>query len=86
MELRSKQAQAGRGFDDGLSQALSLVVGPVVFGLVGALLDHVLDTGYLFLVAFGILGFVAAVVAFYYRYQAQIAADEKDKPWNRRQW
>lgn len=86
MELRSKRAQASGGFDDGLSQALSLVVGPVVFTLVGALLDAALGTGYLFVVTFGLIGFVAAVVALYYRYQAKIARDEEGKPWNRRQW
>jgi F0F1-type ATP synthase assembly protein I len=86
LELRSKRAQPSGGFDDGLSQALSLVVGPVIFALVGALLDRALGTGYLFLVAFALLGFMAAVVALYYRYQAKIARDEEGKPWNRRQW
>jgi F0F1-type ATP synthase assembly protein I len=53
---------------------------------VGALLDAALGTGYLFVVTFGLIGFVAAVVALYYRYQAKIARDEEGKPWNRRQW
>ncbi|MGZ6996305.1 MAG: AtpZ/AtpI family protein [Acidimicrobiia bacterium] len=88
MELRSKWAKpSGRGgADDGLSQALSLVVGPVLFAFVGYLVDQAFGTGPLFLVAFGVLGFFAAVLALYFRYQAAMAREEADKPWNRRQW
>jgi F0F1-type ATP synthase assembly protein I len=87
LELRSKWAKPrSGGADDGLSQALSLVVGPVLFAFIGYLLDQRLDTGPLFLVAFGILGFLGAVVALYFRYQATVTRQEADKPWNRRQW
>jgi F0F1-type ATP synthase assembly protein I len=86
VELRSKRLQSKGGFDDGLSQALSLVVGPVLFAVIGAVLDQVFGTGNLLLVVFGLFGFAGSVTALYYRYQAKIAADEKDKPWNRRQW
>jgi F0F1-type ATP synthase assembly protein I len=86
VELRSKRAQPRGGFDDGLSQALSLVVGPVLFAVIGAVLDQILGTGNLLLVAFGLFGFAGAVTALYFRYQAKIAADEEGKPWNRRRW
>jgi F0F1-type ATP synthase assembly protein I len=88
LELRSRWARPGgaAGADDGLSQALSLVVGPVIFAFLGFLLDQALGTGPLFLVGFGILGFLAAVLALYFRYQAAMAKQEADKPWNRRQW
>ena len=88
MELRSRWARPGGsgGADDGLSQALSLVVGPVIFAFLGFLLDQVLGTGPLFLLAFGILVFFAAVLALYFRYQAAMARQDADKPWNRRQW
>jgi F0F1-type ATP synthase assembly protein I len=88
LELRSRWARpgGGGGADDGLSQALSLVVGPVIFAFLGFLLDQTLGTGPLFLVGFGILGFLAAVLALYFRYQAAMAKQEADKPWNRRQW
>ena len=86
MELRSKRAQPSGGFNDGLSQALSLVAGPVLFAFLGYLLDQKLDTGPVFLLAFGILGFFGAVLALYFRYQAAMAREEADKPWNRRQW
>jgi F0F1-type ATP synthase assembly protein I len=83
VKLRS-QAGTQRTVDDGLSQALSLVVGPVLFAFLGWLLDRALGTGPLFLIAFGIFGFLAAVTALYFRYNAAIQRDEADKPWNRR--
>jgi F0F1-type ATP synthase assembly protein I len=87
LELRSKWAKPSSGGpDDGLSQALSLVVGPVLFAFVGYLVDQRLGSGPLFLVGFGILGFLGAVVALYFRYQATVTRQEADKPWNRRQW
>lgn len=89
MELRSKSAAtqaAGHRFNDGLSQALSLVFGPVLFGFLGWLLDRALGTGPVFLLAFGIFGFLGAVVALYYRYKDAIEQQEADKPWNRRTW
>jgi F0F1-type ATP synthase assembly protein I len=86
LELRSRWAKPSGRADDGLSQALSLVVGPVLFAFVGYVLDDALGTGPLFLLAFGILGFLGAVLALYFRYQAAIARQEADKPWNRRQW
>lgn len=87
MQLRSKWAKpSSGGSDDGLSQALSLVVGPVLFAFIGYLLDQALGTGPIFMLAFGILGFLGAVCALYFRYQATIARHEADKPWNRRQW
>ena len=49
-------------------------------------LDHELGTGPLFVVAFGTLAFLGAVLALYFRYQAAMAREEADKPWNRRQW
>lgn len=85
MALRSERARRN-GFDDGLSQALSLVVGPVLFGLIGFLLDRALGTGPLLAVVLSAFGFLGAVVALYFRYQAAVARDDEGKPWNRRQW
>ena len=84
VQLRSKPTSQSRSVDDGLSQALSLVVGPVLFAFVGWILDRALGTGPLFVIVLGIFGFLAAVTALYFRYQAAIARDEADKPWNRR--
>jgi len=32
------------------------------------------------------LAFLGAVLALYFRYQAAMAKEKADKPWNRRQW
>ena len=86
MELRSRRAQPSGGFNDGLSQALSLVAGPVLFAFLGYLLDQRLGTGPVFMLVLGIFAFLGAVLALYFRYQAAMAREEADKPWNRRQW
>ena len=86
MELRSKRAKPSGGFDDGISQALSLVAGPMLFGFLGYLLDQALGTEPVFALVFGLLAFVGAVLALYFRYQAAMAREEADKPWNRRKW
>jgi F0F1-type ATP synthase assembly protein I len=85
VETRSTRAR-NKGFDDGLSQALSLVVGPVLFAFVGFLVDRALGTGPVFLLVLGLFGFLGSVVALYYRYQAAVARDDEGKPWNRREW
>jgi F0F1-type ATP synthase assembly protein I len=84
VKLRSKAGTQSRNVDDGLSQALSLVVGPVLFAFLGWLLDRSLGTGPLFLIVLGLFGFLGAVTALYFRYNAAIQRDEADKPWNRR--
>jgi F0F1-type ATP synthase assembly protein I len=85
VQLRSKPtSESSQAYDDGLSQALSLVVGPVLFAFIGWILDRVFGTGPLLLIVFGIFGFLAAVTALYYRYKAAIERHEADKPWNRR--
>jgi len=86
LELRSKRAKPSGGFDDGISQALSLVAGPMLFGFLGYLLDQALGTEPVFALVFGLLAFVGAVLALYFRYQAAMAREEADKPWNRRTW
>jgi F0F1-type ATP synthase assembly protein I len=85
VDLRSERSKRS-GFDDGLSQALSLVVGPVLFGFIGFLIDRALGTGPVFVVALGIFGFLGAVTALYFRYQAAVERDDAGKPWNRREW
>jgi F0F1-type ATP synthase assembly protein I len=84
VKLRSQAGTQSRDVDDGLSQALSLVVGPVLFAFLGWLLDRALGTGPVFLLVLGLFGFLAAVTALYYRYKATIERQEADKPWNRR--
>jgi F0F1-type ATP synthase assembly protein I len=78
-----QSAREQQGYGDGLTQALTLVVGPVMFGLLGALVDRWLDTAPLFLIAFGLFGVLAAVVTAYYEYQGRIERHDEGKPWAR---
>jgi F0F1-type ATP synthase assembly protein I len=78
-----QSAREQQGYGDGLTQALTLVVGPVMFGLLGALVDRWLDTAPLFLIVFGLFGVLAAVVTAYYEYQGRIQRHDEGKPWAR---
>ncbi len=83
--MEADQASRERqGYGDGLTQALSLVVGPLLFGLVGAFLDSRLGTRPVFLLGLGLFGVLAAVATAYYEYQARVARHDEGKPWARR--
>jgi F0F1-type ATP synthase assembly protein I len=85
VEVADPSEREKKGYGDGLTQALTLVVAPVLFGLLGALIDHVLDTSPLFLLLLGFLGVLATSVTAYYEYGARIARHDEGKPWTRRQ-
>jgi F0F1-type ATP synthase assembly protein I len=84
VDAADQSAREKRGYGDGLTQALTLVVGPVLFGLFGAFLDSRLDTAPLFLLVFGLFGLLAACVTAYYEYRGRIARHDEGKPWARR--
>ena len=83
MDAADQSAREKQGYGDGLTQALTLVVGPVLFGLFGAFLDGKLGTSPLFLLVFGLFGVLAAAVTAYYEYRARIARHDEGKPWAR---
>jgi len=72
------------GQNDALSHALAMVVGPLLMGLFGAWIDHLLGTVWVFAALFATLGAVGAVVSAYYRYEARMAEQDAGKPWTRR--
>jgi len=84
VDAADQSAREKQGYGDGLTQALSLVVGPVLFGLVGAFLDSKLGTSPVLLLAFGFFGVLAACVTAYYEYRARVARHDEGKPWARR--
>ena len=84
MDAADQSAREKQGYGDGLTQALSLVVGPLLFGLLGAFLDSKLGTSPLFLLVFGLFGVLGACVTAYYEYRARIARHDEGKPWTRR--
>lgn len=70
--------------NDALSHALAMVVTPLLMGLFGLWLDGILGTGWVLAALLTGLGVVGAFLSAYYRYEAQIAAQDADKPWTRR--
>jgi len=81
---RERRGSWGRGLSDGFTQAIELVATPVLFGLLGALVDLWIGTNRLFTVTFALVALVGAAVALYYRYQAQMEAHDEGRPWARK--
>ena len=84
MEAADQSAREKKGYGDGLTQALTLVVAPVLFGLLGAFIDSMLGTSPLFLLVLGFVGILATSVTAYYEYVGRIARHDEGKPWARR--
>ena len=69
--------------EDALSHGVALVAGPVAFGLLGAWIDHLVGTGWIFAAVFAFLGVVGSVASLYYRYEDRISRLDEGKPWTR---
>jgi F0F1-type ATP synthase assembly protein I len=82
-EQSAREQAERRGYGDALTQALTLVTAPVLFGLLGAVVDRWLDTAPLFLLVLGLVGVIGSCVTAYYEYEARIARHDEGKPWTR---
>ena len=80
----TRAAKGARVSDDALSQAFEFAAGPVVFGVLGWLIDGAAHTDHLFLVIFAVFGLLGTFATFVYRYQAETARQDEGKPWTRR--
>lgn len=69
------------GFGDALARAFELVVTPMLFGLLGWLVDRRLGTSPVFALALGIVAVVGMSVRMYYAYQADMERHERQAPW-----
>lgn len=69
---------------DGFSQPIELVAVPVLFGLLGALVDGWVGTRPVLMLTFGLVAFVGACLAAYYRYQARMDALDEERSWARK--
>jgi F0F1-type ATP synthase assembly protein I len=83
VDAADESVREKNGYGDGLTQALTLVVSPVLFGLLGAFIDHLLGTGPVFLLVLGFVGVLGSCVTAYYEYEARIARHDEGKPWAR---
>jgi F0F1-type ATP synthase assembly protein I len=84
VELRERQA-TWNGFGNALSQAVELVVAPLLFALFGWFLDRHFGTGPVLAIALGLLGVFGVAARSYYWYRAAIEREEEGKPWTRSQ-
>jgi F0F1-type ATP synthase assembly protein I len=84
VEVRNRRAAAQQGYNDGLTQALTFVVAPVLLGFLGFAVDRWLGTRPVFMLVLGSLGVIATFVTAYYEYQARCAREDEGKPWSRR--
>lgn len=70
--------------DDVAARGFELVLTPVVFALLGLLVDDWIGTTPLFTVAFAVLALGGAAYMLWFRYEQQMKAHEADAVWNRR--
>jgi F0F1-type ATP synthase assembly protein I len=84
VDAADQSAREKKGYGDGLTQALTLVVGPVLFGLFGAFLDSKFGTSPLLMLVFGLFGLLAACVTAFYEYRGRMERHDEGKPWARR--
>ena len=82
VELRERQA-TWNGFGNGLSQAVEMVVTPLLFALLGWFLDTRFGTGPILAIVLGSIGVIGMAARTYYWYRAEIEREEKGKPWTR---
>jgi hypothetical protein len=69
---------------DALSHAIALVITPLLLGLLGLWIDHLVGTGWIFAAVFATFGALGAVTSLYYRYEERMARLDEGKPWTRR--
>jgi len=72
-----------QGFGDGLSQAVELAVTPVLFALLGHLLDGRFGVRPVLTVTFFVFAVVGSFLRMWFHYLARSEAQDRDKAWNR---
>ncbi len=82
MDLRDRQATYN-GFGNALSQAVEIVVTPLVFALVGYVIDRLAGTRPLFTLGLAVFALIGVVIRMYYGYREAMAREEEGKPWTR---
>lgn len=73
------------GFGDALAQAFEFAVIPVLFALLGIWIDGRLGTRPWATVVLVVIGLTGVIARSLYAYKDKVEAEEKDKPWTRRQ-
>jgi hypothetical protein len=78
-DLAAKR-QLNRGYSDGLSRALEIVLMPLIFGFIGHLVDGWLGTGPGFMIGRGAFAGTGLFVRFWLGYDREMRAHEAKLP------
>jgi F0F1-type ATP synthase assembly protein I len=76
VDLQAKR-ETYKGFGNAYNRAFEMVVGPVLFGLLGWVVDGFAGTSPVFAVALGGFGFVGVMAKAYLRYVAEMKAHDE---------
>jgi F0F1-type ATP synthase assembly protein I len=82
VNLRDRQATYN-GFGNALSQAVEIVVTPLLFAFGGYGIDRAAGTGPLFTIVLGVFAGVGLALRMYYQYCDAMDREEEGKPWTR---
>jgi F0F1-type ATP synthase assembly protein I len=78
-DLAAKQ-KLNRGYNDGLARALEIVVTPLLFGLLGRLVDAWLGTDPWFMIGLGAFAVAGLFARMWVAYDREMKAHEKRLP------
>ena len=81
MEELTARRDLYQGFGNALATAVELVGAPLLFGLLGWLLDHWLGWSPVLTILFGLYGLGGGILRAYYGYAAKMKTEEAGKPW-----
>lgn len=82
MDLREKRALYN-GFGDTLTRAVEFVAAPAIFAFLGHLVDTLLSTDPVFMVALAAFALIGVFVRAYFAYEVAMREHEADTPWGR---
>lgn len=80
MDLKARQ-DLNQGFGNALGLAVEMVGTPMIFGLLGWLLDRWLGTSPVFTLVLFLFGIVGMAVKTYYAYAEKMKQEEANTPW-----
>jgi F0F1-type ATP synthase assembly protein I len=80
VDLKARQ-DLNQGFGNALGLAVEMVGTPMIFGLLGLLLDRWLGTSPVFTLVLFLFGVIGMAVKTYYAYVEKMKREEADTPW-----
>lgn len=84
MDALEQRKKLYSGFSDALSKAIEFVAVPLIFALLGSLVDGWLGTGRVFTVGLALFAIIGVSVRAWYGYVEAMEAEEARSPWRKR--